>query len=207
VTQLKLQKIWDPVTRLWHWVLALAVVTNWSLGKFMSFDTIRWHFYLGYMVLGLLAFRILWGVIGPQPVRWRSLLFRAGDVAAYLRGILHRQPSGTAGHNPVGSLSVLALMIVLMGQAFSGLFIVSDDFFESAPLASYVSEAVVNRMTWLHHLTSTVLLVLVIAHLLAIFFYLFWKHENLVKPMINGWKWVRVKTSENADVDIDSELK
>jgi cytochrome b len=207
VTELKLQKVWDPVTRLWHWILALMVFTNWYLGKFMSFDTIAWHFYLGYTLLGLLVFRIFWGFVGPKPVRWKSLLHSPGEIAAYLKSLLHRQPGGTPGHNPLGSLSVLVILVVLIGQAVSGLFIESDDFFESAPLVGYVSEAVVNRMTWLHHSFADVLLIVVILHLAAIVFYRFWKRENLVKPMINGWKWVRVESSEDVDQKPESDKK
>jgi len=207
MTQLQLKKIWDPVTRLWHWVLALLVLTNWGLGEFMSFDTISWHFYLGYTILGLLAFRILWGFLGPQPVRWHSMLYRPGEIFHYLRNLSRRQPSGSPGHNPMGSLAVLAMIFTLMGQALSGLFIESDDFFESAPLVSYVNEAVVNSMTWWHHFIAEALLVLVVLHLLAIVFYRLWKYEDLVKPMINGWKWVRVETSEQADKKSDPDLK
>ncbi len=204
MTQLKLQKIWDPVTRLWHWVLALIVIINWAFGEFMSFDTIEWHFYLGYTLLGLLAFRILWGFIGPRPVRWKSLFPGPRDIVAYLGKISHREPSGSPGHNPIGSLSVLALLVALLGQGISGLFIESDDFFESGPLVAYVSEAMVNRMTWIHHLSAKVLLVLVILHLAAIVFYRVWKRENLVKAMIIGWKWVRVETSESIENETGS---
>jgi cytochrome b len=207
VTELKLQKIWDPVTRLWHWVLALVVIVNWYLGKFMSFDMVVWHFYLGYTLLGLLVFRILWGFVGPRPVRWKSLLHRPGDLVVYLKGIFYRKPSGTVGHNPIGSLSVLVLLMVLMVQSGSGLFIESDDFFESAPLIGYVSDDMVNFLTWVHHSFAQVLLVLVILHLAAIAFYRLWKRENLVKPMITGWKWVRVETSESPENSTDVDLK
>lgn len=195
MAQLEQKKIWDPVTRLWHWVLAVVVITNWGLGEFMSFDTISWHFYLGYTLIGLIAFRILWGFIGPSPVRWSSLWPRPVALLSYLRGLRHRTPSGSAGHNPLGSLSVLAILLVLAGQAGSGLFIESDDFFESAPLVGYVSESTVNSMTWWHHFLSSVLLILVILHLLAILFYRIWKREDLVRPMISGWKWVRSEAS------------
>jgi len=191
VAKLELRKIWDPVTRLWHWVLAGVVITNWIFGEFMDFDTVRWHFYLGYTVLGLLLFRVVWGVIGPEPVRWRWLIPRWRELLAYLRTVGRRQPSGTPGHNPLGSLSVLALLLVLAMQAGSGLFIESDDFFESAPLSGYVSESTVNSLTWWHHLLSKVLLGLVVLHLAAILFYRVWKGENLLKPMITGWKLVR----------------
>lgn len=186
-----LEKIWDPVTRLWHWVLVLAVSVGWSFGKFMSFDTIQWHFYIGYLVLGLMVFRLLWGFAGPAPVRYRAILPTPASVLTYLRHMGRRSPSGSAGHNPVGSLSVIAMLIVISAQAVSGLFIESDDFFEYGPMAGYVSEAVVNRLTWWHHFNADVILVLIVLHVSAILFYLVWKKENLIKPMITGWKWVK----------------
>lgn len=186
-----LEKIWDPVTRLWHWILVLAVSLGWSFGKFMSFDTIQWHFYIGYLILGLMVFRYLWGFAGPTPVRFRAIIPTPTALLTYLRHMGRREPSGSPGHNPVGSLSVIAMLVVIGAQAISGLFIESDDFFEYGPLAGYVSEAMVNRLTWWHHFNADVILVLVILHVSAILFYLVWKKENLIKPMITGWKWVK----------------
>jgi cytochrome b len=185
------EKIWDPVTRLWHWVLALSVAVGWSFGKFMSFDNIQWHFYLGYLTLGLVLFRCLWGLVGPAPARLRALLPAPADLWRYLRQVGAREPSGTPGHNPLGSISVILMLLAVGAQAVTGLFLVSDDFFESGPLATYVSEATVNRLTWWHHLNAGFILILVVLHLGAILFYLVWKRENLVKPMLTGWKWVR----------------
>ena len=184
-------KIWDPVTRLWHWALAIVVVLGWSFGKFMSFSTIQWHFYCGYTIIGLLIFRYLWGFAGPAPVRYRALFPTPARTFAYLKSIGDRNPSGAPGHNPLGSLSVIAMILFLTAQATSGLFIVSDDFFESGPLAHLVSDAVSNRLTWWHKLISKFILVVVGLHVAAIFYYLLWKKENLIKPMITGWKWVK----------------
>jgi len=199
VPKLELVKIWDPVTRLWHWVLAAAVITNWIFGEFMSFDTVSWHFYLGYSVLALLGFRLLWGFVGPAPVRWRSLLPRPSALMDYISNVGKREPSGTPGHNPLGSVSVIALLLVLAAQAGTGLFIETDDFFESGPLYGYVSEATVNSLTWWHHFLSKVVLALVVLHLVAILFYQLWKREDLVKPMITGWKWVRNKPADHSE--------
>ena len=185
------EKIWDPVTRLWHWVLMLSVGVGWSFGKYMSFDTVEWHFYLGYLTLGLMAFRFLWGCIGPTPVRFPALLPTPVSLLNYLRHVGQRKPSGTPGHNPLGSLSVIAMVFAISAQAATGLFIESDDFFESGPLAGYVTEATVSRLTWWHHLNADFILILVVLHVSAILFYLIWKNENLIKPMISGWKWVK----------------
>jgi cytochrome b len=185
------QKIWDPVTRLWHWVLVLTVGVGWSFGKFMSFDTIQWHFYLGYLTLGLMIFRHLWGFIGPAPVRYRALLPTPGNLLNYLRNVGQRKPSGTAGHNPLGSLSVILMLLAITAQALTGLFIESEDFYESGPLAGYVTEAMVSRLTWWHRLNADFILILVVLHVSAILFYLIWKRENLITAMITGWKWVK----------------
>lgn len=199
MSKLEFKKIWDPMTRFWHWTLASVVITNWVFGEFMSFDTVIWHFYLGYTVLGLLVLRLFWGFAGPAPVRWSNLFYHPAVVMEYLRNISQREPSGTPGHNPLGSLSVIALLLILLAQAGTGLFIETDDFFESGPLYEYVSEATINSLTWWHHFLSSVLLVLVGVHIAAILFYWIWKKENLVKPMITGWKWVRTRSTDKSE--------
>ena len=186
-----LEKIWDPVTRLWHWVLVLSVSVGWSFGKFMSFDTIQWHFYLGYLILGLMLFRYLWGFVGPEPVRYRAILPTPRATLDYLKQVSRREPSGAAGHNPLGSLSVIAMLVAITAQGVTGLFIESDDFFEYGPLAGYVAEATISRLTWWHHFNADIILILVVLHVAALLFYLLWKRENLIKPMLSGWKWVK----------------
>lgn len=185
------EKIWDPVTRLWHWVLVLTVTTGWLLGEFLDFDTIQWHFYTGYTVLGLIAFRLLWGLFGPKPIRLHKLVPGPSATLQYLRTLGHRQPSGTPGHNPLGSLSVIAMLLILIAQPVTGLFSESEDFFEEGPLAKHVSGSAVENLTAWHHTLSDFVLILVGLHVAAIIFYLLWKRENLIRPMITGWKWVR----------------
>lgn len=186
-----LEKVWDPLTRLWHWVLALVVSAGWYFGEFMSFTTIEWHFYCGYTVLGLMAVRLVWGLIGPKPIRLRSLFPSWATLKAYMATLGSRKPSGTRGHNPLGSLSVIAFLLLLTAQAGTGLFLESEEFFETAPLYSMVSESTVYRLTWWHKLLSKCILAVTLFHVTAIFYYWVWKRENLVRPMITGWKWVR----------------
>jgi len=189
--QLQLEKIWDPVTRLWHWVLALAVILNWTFGTFMSFDNVRWHFYIGYLILGLMTFRILWGLFGPARERFSALIPQPSAVVQYAKKFRRREPSGTPGHNPLGSLYIIAILLILCAQALSGLFIESEDFFEYGPLNDKVTEEMAAHMLGWHHFIADLILVLVSLHVSVIFFYLLWKKENLIKPMFTGWKWVR----------------
>ena len=184
------QEVWDPLTRIWHWLLASAVIAGWLLGRFMDFDTIQWHFYGGYVVLGLMGFRLLWGFIGPPPVRWSTLFKSSTRLPAYLMVLGKRHPSGDAGHSPLGAVASLVLILVVSSQAASGLFIESIDFFDGGPLNGYLGSALTDRLSWLHHRLADVILVLVILHLSAMAFYLIWKKENLVRPMLTGRKWV-----------------
>lgn len=185
-------KIWDPVSRLWHWLFAFVVVMNWLLGRFfMTFDTIQWHFYGGFTVLSLLGFRLLWGFLGPEPVRFKSFWPTPAGVCGYLRGFFRREPSGAPGHNPLGALSVYAILLVVAAQALSGLFINAEDLFTPAPLHDNVPEAVTDVMSSVHHTLPLIILILVGLHVAAILFYLFWKRENLITPMIHGRKWIR----------------
>ncbi len=185
------QIVWDPLIRVWHWVLASAVISGWLLGRYMDFDTIQWHFYLGYLILGLMGLRLILGFLGPQPVRWSTLFKSITQLPRYLLKVGKREPSGVAGHSPLGALASLVLILVVSAQAAAGLFVSSDDFFEYGPLNSYVSESLANRLTWWHHQLADVILVLVALHLAAMLFYLLWKKENLILPMITGRKSVR----------------
>ena len=111
-------KIWDPVTRLWHWALAASVIAGWCLGEFRSFSTIQWHFYLGYTTGGLLLFRYLWGFIGPAPIRYRTLFATLLGLFDYIRHSGSRNASGTPGHNPLGVLSIVAIVLALSLSKF-----------------------------------------------------------------------------------------
>ena len=185
------EAVWDPVTRLWHWVLAASVITGWSLGEFRNFSIMQWHIYFGYLTGALLVFRYAWGWAGPAPVRHRTLFASLRDIPAYLRRVGARRPSGVSGHNPVGALSVIAMVLALTAQVATGLFSEDDALFYSGPLASEVSSATVTMMTGYHNLFAKVVLVLVVLHLAAILFYFVWKRENLVAPMLHGRKWVK----------------
>jgi cytochrome b len=187
------RRVWDPVIRSWHWLLAATVVGGWVLGEYRDFDTIAWHMYLGYATGGLLLFRILWGFVGPSPVRFRSLLVTPGELKRYLGEMFRREPSGVAGHNPIGALSVIAMLLSLAVQVITGLFSEDDGLFSEGPLAGMVSSGTRATLGAVHHQNARVLLVLVGLHLAAILFYLVWKRENLIGAMVTGRKTVRRK--------------
>jgi len=184
-------RVWDLPTRIFHWLLVGCVATGWWLGDHLSFDNIQWHFYLGYVTGGLIAFRLFWGITGPPSARLRALVPTPRTVAGYVRNLPKREPSGVAGHNPLGALAVLAILSILCVQTITGLFAASDDLFTAGPLSFMASDPVVRLVNLAHKISSKVLLGLVILHIAALAFYLIWKRENLIRPMITGLKIVR----------------
>ncbi len=192
------EALWDPVTRVWHWALAASVIAGWSLGEFRTFSVMQWHIYLGYLTGCLLLFRYVWGFIGPEPIRHRTLFASLRGAPAYVRQVGQRRPSGTRGHNPLGALAVIAMVLALTAQVLTGLFSEDDGLFFSGPLASEVSSDTVLSMTGYHNLFAKVVLALVGLHVAAILFYLVWKRENLIAPMLHGWKWVRKREDDTA---------
>lgn len=178
-----LVRIWDLPTRLFHWLLALgviALVTTAQLGY------MEWHFRLGYAVLALLIFRLLWGLFGGRWSRFTAFIYSPASLWRYLRG--QGDPSHSVGHSPTGALSVFALLFFLLAQIGTGLFS-DDEIAASGPLTRLASSDFVSLASWYHReVGKRVLIVLVILHVIAILYYLWRKRQNLVRPMLTGDK-------------------
>ncbi|WP_282602238.1 cytochrome b/b6 domain-containing protein [Paracoccus sp. PARArs4] len=183
-------RVWDPALRAFHWLLATLVIANWLLGKFGP-GVMTIHFWLGYAILALLGFRVVWGFVGPKHARFRNFLRGPRAVISYLRHLHEPRPSLWPGHNPMGALSVVAMLGVLLWQVGSGLVIDPEDFVNIGPLADLAGSDISHAAVGWHDLGATLVLVLVLLHVAIIAFYRLWKHEDLVRPMITGWKWVR----------------
>jgi cytochrome b len=189
-------RVWDLPTRVFHWVLVLAVL-GLAITGLTGGDAMVWHFRLGYLVGSLLVFRWVWGVMGGHYSRFAHFLYRPSQVLAYLRG--QSPPQDRVGHNPLGALSVWAMLIFLSLQVASGLFS-DDDIAFAGPLTQFVSAAVVRLATWYHKAVGKwVLLALVLTHVAAVVFYLKVKGENLIAPMMTGDKCVAQAVPASAD--------
>lgn len=183
-------KVWDPALRVCHWLLAVFVIANWLLGQFGP-NIMTLHFYFGYAITALLIFRVIWGFIGPESARFSNLFHTPGTMLAYFRRIGKREPSHWHGHNPLGALSVIAMLAVLFWQVGTGLITDPEDFVNVGPLAGWVSSDTATSADGWHALGANLILIVVLLHIAAILFYRIWKNEDLIKPMITGWKWVR----------------
>ncbi len=145
-----------------------------------------WHFRFGYGVLTLLLFRLAWGLFGGHWSRFSTFVVGPSRILRYLRG--QGAEHDAIGHNPLGGLSILAMLVFLLMQIGSGL-LSDDEIAATGPLVQFVSSNWVGIATFYHkEIGKFVLLGLVFLHLSAIAFYYFRKRENLVKPMITGDK-------------------
>ena len=188
-------RVWDLPTRVFHWALALCIVGLVITGN-VGGNAMAWHFRIGLTVLALLLFRLVWGLVGGRWSRFAAFIYSPVSIINDLLG--RGKPEHSVGHTPSGSVSVFALLAILLAQVASGL--VSDDEISNAgPLTRFVSAATVNLATHYHsNIGKWIILALVVLHIGAIAFYLRRK-QNLIKPMLDGDKDVAVAVLASRD--------
>jgi cytochrome b len=179
-------RVWDLPTRLFHWLLVVAVLGCVITGNIKG-NAMIWHMRFGLLVLALLSFRVIWGLVGGYWSRFSTFIYGPASVFAYLRGV-PRSVLHTVGHNPLGAFSVFALLAILGIQVTTGLM-ADDEIAFSGPLATKVSAATATLMTGWHKTWGKfIILALVLLHIGAIVFYKLVKKESLVAPMVKGDK-------------------
>lgn len=177
--------IWDIPTRLFHWGIVITLCYSWYSMEIEG--DLDHHFLSGYTALGLILFRIIWGIIGSRYAKYGSFIYKPSEFIAYLKGFFNRDGGKYAGHNPLGGLSVFALLVVILIQTGTGMF-ADDEYYYFAPLNDYVSGSTAGRITEFHGANAKVILGLAVLHILAILFYRLYKREKLVLAMITGKK-------------------
>ena len=178
--------IWDLPLRIFHWLFACTVIASWYTSD-QDNDLIDVHMMLGYFGLGLLVFRILWGFVGTKHSRFSAFFPTATRLRLYIEDLKNNQVKSTAGHNPLGSLMVFLMILLISLQAISGLFI-NDDVFSSGPYYDSVSKELEQFMFFLHHNVFDFMIAAIVIHLLAIAYYVRVKKQLLIIPMITGKK-------------------
>jgi cytochrome b len=191
-------RVWDLPTRIFHWSLALCLVGSVVSAK-VGGNAMVWHFRFGSAVLALLAFRLVWGVVGGRWSRFASFVYAPGTVLRYLRGRARPDEHLDVGHNPLGSLSVFALLGVLALQLATGL-VADDEIASVGPLNRFVSSALASSATgWHKNWGQYIVLGLVALHVAAIVFYAVARRQNLVGPMLGGDKPLPAGTPASQD--------
>ncbi len=164
-------RVWDPLVRLFHWSLVAAFAT-----AFLSEEGERLHEVAGYVVLGLLAFRLVWGLIGPAHARFKDFVPSPSRLWAYLRSLVRGRPERYLGHNPAGAVMILCLLGTVFIAAGSGWLMTTDRFWGT----KWVEE--------LHEVSAWLALALVGVHVAGVVVSSLLHRENLVRAMITGRK-------------------
>ncbi|MEM7569187.1 MAG: cytochrome b/b6 domain-containing protein [Pseudomonadota bacterium] len=184
--------IWDWTLRLFHWSLAILIALMWWTAEEGNMEL---HRQLGLAVLGLLVYRIYWGFAGPSTARFKDFPLSPKQIAAYIPQLRAETYHPTSGHNPLASLSVIAILAAIAFQVSTGLFAIDTDGLDSGYLARFVSYEVGDEIAELHEASFNVILGLIILHLCAIAYYALGLTTDLVTAMITGKRDVEVAHS------------
>lgn len=173
--------VWDLPIRIFHWLLVLSIC-----GSFITIqnDWMLAHEKCGLTILGLLAFRLIWGFIGYPTARFAQFVKGPRAIFAYLHQHIGREKVYSFGHNPIGALSVIALLSVILLQALSGT-LSTDDIIYDGPLYN-VFPMFTKFAGSLHQFLPPLILFLIALHLIAIVCHHIFFKEKLVSQMITG---------------------
>lgn len=165
--------VWDIPTRVFHWSLALSFAGAWLTAESERYRDI--HVALGYTLLGLIVFRLLWGFVGSRYARFDSFLYGPKKVAAYLRSLLTPNPEHHVGHNPAGSWAIFLLLGLGLLAGISGILLFQEAGGEEA-------------FEELHEIAANGMLAVVLVHIAGVVVSSWLHRENLVRSMVTGYK-------------------
>jgi len=179
-------QVWDLPVRIFHWTLVAAIVSAFITNR-LGVAYFKYHVWSGYAVIILVAFRIIWGIVGTRYARFSQFLKGPTATFRYALGLLGRRAPSYAGHNPLGACMVVTLLAALSVQAISGLF-GNDEIFNIGPLAGYISTDLSLQLTTLHRRLFYWIAAAAAIHVLAVIAHYVFSRENLVRAMITGRK-------------------
>jgi len=191
-------RVWDLPTRGFHWALVLCVLGSIVSAK-VGGNAMVWHFRCGYAVFTLLAFRLVWGLVGGRWSRFANFVYAPSTLLRYLRGQAHEGEHLDVGHSPLGALSVFGLLTILAMQVGSGLF-ADDEISNTGPLIQFVSGATSSALTsWHKTWGQWIIVTLVLLHVAAIAWYRIKQRKDLLRPMLRGDKLLPAGVPASAD--------
>jgi cytochrome b len=165
-------KVWDWPVRVFHWTLAASVIGAYVTGESEDFE--RLHHTLGWVAAGLIAFRVVWGLVGTRYARFTEFVRGPAQVWSYIKSLRSSEPQHFVGHNPVGAVAVMLLMALVALSVYTGWLALAED------AAEWLEEA--------HEIASNTLIILVVVHVLGVLWSSRTHGENLLKAMLTGRK-------------------
>lgn len=192
-------KVWDIWVRLFHWFLVAFILLSYLTGEVGGFDftmpgtdrfisNMNVHMWSGVAILGLVAFRLIWGLAGSSTARFSNFVRGPGVILGYVKSIFSGPVTFFAGHNPAGGAVVMIILLALLAQAATGLFSQDESFFATkGPLAFLIEDDLSKEITSIHKLIWEYgLLILIVVHIAANLFYWLIKKQDLIAAMITG---------------------
>lgn len=167
--------------------MALAVIALLFTGETGN-GFYDWHRLIGEVVLGLLVFRLCWGVVGSSNVRLSALVSNPLSALSHLRAFARREPDHERGHNPAGAWAALILLLLLAVQAVTGLFIADEDELVEGAFYASVNSSTAEWLLHVHHTNAMFIQIAVAIHVVMVFAYLLYAKQNLIAAMITGRK-------------------
>ncbi|CAM3970894.1 cytochrome b/b6 domain-containing protein [Vreelandella rituensis] len=184
--------VWDIPVRVFHWGMVICVILSFYTMKTAGAPflfPVETHAKAGYILLGLLFFRWVWGVVGSFHARFATFIQSPASIWRYSVSVIKGRSKPFIGHNPLGGIMVMAMLLSLTFQGVSGLFL-SDDIFFQGPLYGLFGRDVSRELGSLHYWNSQLLIGLIVLHLTALVIHRL-LGERLVMPMITGRKSVK----------------
>lgn len=177
--------IWDVPTRLFHWTLALGFAGAWLTSE--SDQWLSVHVFLGYLMLGLVGFRVVWGLVGTHYARFSSFWFGPKAALTYMRQLLAGKAARHLGHNPAGSLAIYLLLLLTLVLGVTGIFTLGGEEQQGA-VAGWLDIVQGRTVKQLHELSAIVMLLVVLGHIAGVLLESLMHRENLARSMLTGSK-------------------
>jgi len=182
-------KIWDPLIRLFHWTLVLSFMV-----AYLTEDELQiLHVYSGYLIMGLLTVRLIWGFVGTKHARFSDFIRPPGEVKTYLKDLLTLRATRHLGHNPAGGAMILALFVSLVLTTFTGVGAYGAE--GGGPMAGWfigIGEFGGEALEEIHEFFANFTLLLVVVHVGGVVLGSLLHRENLVRAMFTGRKQISI---------------
>lgn len=198
-------KVWDPLLRIFHW----SLVSLFLFAFITEDDFLDLHVIAGYIIIGLILFRLIWGVIGPRHARFSNFVKSPSQVKSYLKDVLLFRAKRYLGHNPAGGAMVIALLVSIVMTVFFGMLTYGAMEF-SGPLAgmvSGVSDTLAEGFEEVHEFFANFTLFLVGLHVIGVVVASLQHRENLVQSMIDGYKQAEIAEEKVQPVNSDEVMQ
>lgn len=165
--------VWDLPTRIFHWLLVASFIVAYATSE--SEKLRDWHMVSGYLLAGLILFRIMWGFVGTKYARFLEFIRSPAAVLDYVNGLFSKEPKHYIGHNPAGAVAIVLLLTCGLGMGMTGWMLFNDLG------GSFVEQG--------HEALASIMVTIVIIHVCGVLLSSILHNENLIRAMLSGYKF------------------